>query len=69
MRKNPRDWTIKNIESVCNHYGLTCSAPTRGSHYKISHPDLDQILTIPAKRPVKPVYVKSLIDIIDSITD
>ena len=69
MRNNPRDWTIENIETVCNHYGVTCNAPTRGSHYKISHPDLEQILTIPSKRPIKPVYVNCLIDIIDSIID
>ena len=73
MRSNPRgDWTIEDIIRVCryfNHLGLECKSPKRGSHYKVVCPQVVDILTIPAGRPIKPVYVKAFLSIIDSITD
>ncbi len=70
MRDNPRDdWTIDNLQTVANSIeGLAMNAPKRGSHYTVSHPDLPEILTIPARRPVKSVYVKKFVSMIDSIT-
>lgn len=69
MRANPRgDWTIGDIEKICNAVGVTMTPPTRGSHYKVSHPAIEEILTIPAHRPIKQFYIKRFIDIIDSIT-
>ncbi len=69
MRANPAgDWTISDIEKVAKGVGLTVRTPRRGSHYTISHPDLDEILTIPARRPLKPVYLRKFVSMIDSIT-
>jgi hypothetical protein len=31
-----------------------------GSHWKVTAPDEEAILTIPAKRPIKPVYIRKL---------
>jgi hypothetical protein len=68
MRANPRgDWTIRDIEAVCRAFGFRCAPPRGGgSHYKVSHPSLRDILTIPNRRPVKAVYVRKLMDLIDS---
>lgn len=69
MRANPRgDWKIGDLEKICNGVGATLAPPTRGSHYKLSHPEIEEILTIPAHRPIKQVYVRKFIDIIDSIS-
>ncbi len=70
MRNNPRgDWTIENLNTVAKEYNsLRLDSPRRGSHYTLSHPNLRDILTIPARRPLKPVYVKRFVDMIDSIT-
>lgn len=67
MRANPRDWTIADIERVCRLHGLRCDKPSSGSHYKVSHPDLAQIHTVPFKRPIKPVYIRTLLNMIDQI--
>jgi hypothetical protein len=68
MRANPRgDWVIEDVERVCRRFGLTCSAPRRGDHYKVSHPAVAEILTIPAHRPIKPVYISQLVAMIDVI--
>jgi hypothetical protein len=67
MRENPRDWRIEDVVSVCRSADLTCSPPRTGSHYKISHPARREILTIPAHRPIKPVYIRELVRFIDSV--
>ncbi len=67
MRANPRDWGIGDIERACHAAGLTCVAPKRGSHYKITHPSISAILTVPYNRPIKPVYVRELIKLIDRL--
>lgn len=67
MRANPRaDWQIEDVNRVCRRYGLTCSAPRRGGHYKVSHPNVSEILTIPAHRPIQHVYIRRLIAMIDA---
>ena len=69
MRRNPAaDWTIRDIETVCAEHGVRCSPPTGGgSHYKVSHPSQHEILTIPARRPVKPVYIRKLARLIEAV--
>lgn len=61
MKENPRDWVIADIEKVCRDIGLTIQPPSNGSHYKVSSEKVSEILTIPAKRPIKQVYVKQLV--------
>ena len=62
MRRNPRNgWSIDDVCAICGQFGLTAAAPKRGSHYKISHPDHSEILTIPARRPIKPPYIRALV--------
>lgn len=66
MRRNPRgNWRIEQVQTVCRQYGLTCAAPSGGSHYKVSAPKLPDILTIPARRPIKPVYIRLLVRFVD----
>lgn len=69
MRRNPQgDWTIADVEAVCRAYGLICQAPRGGgSHYGVSHPATPEILTVPSRRPIKPVYIRRLVKMIDAI--
>lgn len=62
MLRNPAgDWTISDIQTLCAQLGWACLPPTGGgSHWKVAVPGSDTILTIPAKRPIKPVYVRKL---------
>jgi hypothetical protein len=68
MRANPRGWKIGDVERVCRQAGLICSPPSSGSHYKISHPAVAEILTVPFKRPIKPVYIRALVRMIDEVS-
>lgn len=70
MRNNPRaDWQISDIRVVCDAFGVTLTEPAGGSHYKVSHERLRDILTIPARRPIKPVYIKSFVAFVDEVKD
>ena len=67
MRSNPRDWRIEDVARVCAAFGVGCAKPRSGSHYKIKHDSVPAILTIPANRPIKPVYIRELVRFVDTV--
>jgi hypothetical protein len=69
MRRNPRaDWTIGDVEAVCREYGIECRPSKSGSsHYKVKHPAVAEVLTVPFKRPIKPVYIRKLVEFIEKV--
>lgn len=69
MARNPQgNWNISDIETICREYGLSCNPPRGGgSHYKIAADEF--VLMIPAKRRIKPVYIRSLVGLIRKIRD
>lgn len=69
MARNPKgDWTIDDVQAACSFFGIDCRPPRGGgSHYVVSHPDVEQILTIPAHRPIKPVYIMMLVYFIKAL--
>ena len=67
-RHSQSDWTIKDVEALCQEHHITCEPPRGGgSHYKISHPLMTEILTVPFKRPVKPVYIRKLVAFVTEV--
>ena len=54
------DWTITDIERLCREEGLSIRPPSHGSHYTVFSDALHGILTVPARRPIKPVYIRKL---------
>lgn len=71
MRHNPKgNWTIRQILAVCFEHGLTCTPPRGGgSHHKVSHPQIARILTIPSRRPIKPIYIRKFVEFVDEAID
>jgi len=69
MRRNPQaGWRMDDIQAVCREYGIKCEKPRGGgSHYKVSHEAVTAILTVPFKRPIKPVYIRKLVAFIDGV--
>jgi hypothetical protein len=68
MRSNPQgDWDIDDVKRLCRVYGVQCKKPGSGSHYKVSSPKLEVILTIPAHRPIKAVYIRELVKFLDKV--
>ena len=69
MRSNPSsDRTVSDVERVCRPYGIRCTPPPGGgSHFKVSHSSQREILTVPFRRPIKPVYIRKLVRFIDAV--
>lgn len=68
MRKNPAgDWTLNDVETLCNKTGLAFKPPRRGSHFKVCAAGDSMILTIPAKKPIKAPYIKLLVAMVDRV--
>lgn len=68
MSRNPvGDWDIHDVMLACQAAGAQCNAPKRGSHYTVSHPQRADILTIPQKRPIKPVYIRLLVTYLEGL--
>jgi len=66
MKANPKaDWSIRDVQRLCKDHNAECRPPSRGSHYKIMHGAVpEEILTIPAHKPIKAVYIRMLVDLI-----
>lgn len=66
MRNNPKDWQLSDLVVIAGHYGISVRQG-KGSHVCFSHPEWNEILTVPARRPIKPIYVKKLVTLIDAL--
>jgi len=68
LRENPTNVSLDDLRHVLEDYGFEYKQ-TVGSHYTFSYALAGQtkILVVPFKRPVKPIYVKRAIKLIDQI--
>jgi predicted RNA binding protein YcfA (HicA-like mRNA interferase family) len=66
MKRNPAgDWTIADVEQLCEQHGLLFRLGKGTSHAHAKHPKAEEILTIPARRPIKPIYIRNLVRYIE----
>jgi predicted RNA binding protein YcfA (HicA-like mRNA interferase family) len=68
MRANPRDWRMESLETVAGRYGIQVRK-TGGSHFVFLHPNSDIAVTIPFKRPIKPIYISRFLALIDDVSE
>lgn len=66
MRANPRGWRIESLEAIALRHGVHVRK-TGGSHFYFVHPDSDTALSVPFKRPIKPVYIARFLALIDDV--
>lgn len=66
MRRNPRaDWRIEQLKTIADRYGVTHRQP--GTSHVTFRPPRGDKLTVPAERPIKPVYVRKFLALIDAL--
>jgi hypothetical protein len=64
MRRNPRgDWKIEDFKAIAVHYEIEWRSP--GGSHVVFVSRSGMVLTVPAHRPVKPVYVRQFVEMID----
>ena len=66
MRANPRDWRIEDLERVAAAYGINLRKPG-GSHVYFTHPAMAEGVSVPAHRPIKPVYVRAFVRLVNRV--
>ncbi len=68
MRKNPRDWRIDDVIMVAKRCNLLIRAKG-GSHHVFGYPGINESVTIPAHRPIKPIYIRRFVELIDKVKE
>jgi predicted RNA binding protein YcfA (HicA-like mRNA interferase family) len=63
MRNNPRDWQIDILKDLARRFGIEWRQPGT-SHVTFRHPSGAKH-TVPAHKPIKPIYIKKFIRLID----
>ena len=65
MRANPKaDWTPDNIKTVARACGLTLRQ--RGTSHAVVTNARGRHLTIPMHKPIKPLYIRRLVELIEA---
>jgi hypothetical protein len=68
MRQNPNDWAMAKLLTVATQFGMEVRS-TGGSHHVFSHPSVRDPLSVPARRPIKAIYIKRFVALIDQIQE
>jgi hypothetical protein len=63
MKANPRDWRIESLKTVADQFGVIYRQPG-GSHVIFRHPN-GAMLSVPAQRPIKPIYVMKFVRLLE----
>jgi hypothetical protein len=67
MRQNPVGWRIEELQAVAEANHIDWRTPRGGgSHVIFSVPGAREIVSVPSQRPIKPVYVKQFLALIDT---
>ena len=62
MRCNPLDWQLAQLQTVARQNGIDWRH-VGTSHCVFVRPD-GKTLPVPARRPIKPIYVKKFLDLV-----
>ena len=66
LRRNPSgDWRIEQLKALADRYGIAWRQPGT-SHVTFRQPRGDK-LTVPARRPIKPVYIRKFLALIETL--
>ncbi len=67
MRRHPKtDWRIEQLDTVARAYKVHVKSG-HGSHVIFEHTKMVRALSVPARRPIKPVYVRRFLAMIEDI--
>ncbi len=68
MRNQPQGWRVEQLLSIAAYFGITCRNHG-SSHHVFSYPGIDGGLCVPAHRPIKPVYIRQFLCLLDSVME
>ena len=63
MRRNPLDWQIAQLQTIARQSGIDWRHEG-SSHCVFVRPD-GKTLPVPAHRPIKPIYIRKFVQLVD----
>lgn len=63
MRHQPLDWQLAQLQTVARQHGIGWRHEG-GSHCIFVRAD-GRTLPVPARRPIKPIYIRKFIELVD----
>lgn len=63
MRNNPLDWQLAQLQTVARQTGVAWRH--EGTSHCVFIRDDGKTLPVPARRPIKPIYIKKFLDLIE----
>lgn len=61
---------FREAETLLKSYGCTVKNRTGGSHYSVSHPQIDEVIILPKHNvPLKKYNIRDIKDFINEIPD
>ena len=67
MRHSPRDWRIESLKVIADYLGIDHDQ-NGTSHVVFRHPKAGR-LSVPAHRPISPVYVRLFVKLVERAGD
>ena len=68
MHNNARDLRIEDLLTIAHQLGIECRN-SGGSHHVFGYPGVENDVTVPAHRPIKPVYIRQFLLLVDSVKE
>jgi hypothetical protein len=64
-RTNPRDWRIEDLKVVADRFSIDYRQ--HGTSHVVFRHAVAGLLTVPSARPIKPVYIRRFVALIDLV--
>lgn len=69
MRRNPLgDWTMENLLTIAKRLKIEVRN-SDGSHHVFSYPGVEEDVTVPYRRPIKPFYIRKFLALVDAVKE
>ena len=65
MRNNPRDWRIEDLKTLAGKYSIRHRQ--QGTSHVVFYHEKAGLLSVPCGRPIKPVYIRQFVALIDKL--
>ncbi|MFI4955803.1 MAG: hypothetical protein ACHQAX_01175 [Gammaproteobacteria bacterium] len=67
LKQNPTDWRIEDLKSIADSFGIDYRQP--GTSHVTFRTPAGKKLTVPARKPIKPIYIKQFVMLIEEMME
>lgn len=67
LKHNPMNWRIEDLKNIADHFDVVYRQP--GTSHVTFRTASGKKLTVPAHKPIKPVYIKQFVILIEELME